>query len=337
MKKKLLAVAVAGAFAIPGVALAQSSVTISGLFKGGIESLKYSNSAKANNGQVGVVDDSSRVVFNVVEDLGGGLQAIGQFDIRLKLDDPSGSPANNATGGAPGGNTHIGLRSSSWGRLLIGRQDVHYFNTESNIADKASLRLVPFSLLSYAAGGGVAVAATTRTPNIVHYTTPNWGGFTMIAAWSANPQVTAGLPLAEADIGSGVRKGSAWTLNPNMAGSNWQVGYSYWRSKPDAGTNAAGTADQRGDRLYGSYKWGGLKAGLAWDKSKLKGALNGVVVSDRTAWSIPVSYSWGAHEIHGHYTKARNDKAAAFAGLDTQAKMWAIAYVYNLSKRTSAG
>ncbi|MCC6210956.1 MAG: hypothetical protein IT513_07945, partial [Burkholderiales bacterium] len=40
MKKKIAAVAVAGLFAAPVAALAQSSVTISGLLKGGLENLK---------------------------------------------------------------------------------------------------------------------------------------------------------------------------------------------------------------------------------------------------------------------------------------------------------
>jgi predicted porin len=59
MNKKLMAVAVAGALAAPGVALAQaSSVTISGFFKVGLESLSYSNQAagvsRLNNSQMRV-------------------------------------------------------------------------------------------------------------------------------------------------------------------------------------------------------------------------------------------------------------------------------------------
>ena len=42
MNKKLLVVAVAGALAAPGVALAQSSVTISGIFKASLENIRMS-------------------------------------------------------------------------------------------------------------------------------------------------------------------------------------------------------------------------------------------------------------------------------------------------------
>jgi predicted porin len=345
MNKKLLAVAVAGALAAPA-AFAQSSVTISGTLKGGFESLKLGSYARAagNASQTGVVDDSSAIRFNVVEDLGGGLQAIAQVDMRLGLD----------TGAlAASGNTHLGLRSKNWGRIFFGRQDLHYFNTESDMATKGSLRSNPVSLLAYAGAygapgtainGGTPIANATRTTNVIHYTTPNWGGFTMIVAYSANPNA------AEADIASGVRKGSAWNLNPNFAGKDWQVGYSYWRAKPDGAGAAGGTYqtaggvatlvhDQRGDRLYGSYRWGGFKIGLAWDKSKLKSyaaANAGTVLSDRRVWSIPMSYTWGPHSIHAHFDRARHDRAAGAAGLDTKANMFAVSYAYDLSKRTSA-
>jgi predicted porin len=330
MNKRLLAVAVAGALAAPAAAFAQSSVTISGIFKGGFESVKYSGQAAGNTGVSGVVDDSSRILFNVVEDLGGGLQAIGQYDFRGTLD--TGTLA--ATG-----NNHVGLRSKSWGRIFLGRQDLHYFNRESDMTVRGSLRSDSISILAFAGGGGQAIAGATRTVNVVHYTTPNWGGFTMIAAYSSNPKGQ------DADLGAAVRKGRAWNLNPNMQGSNWQIGYSYWSGKDDAGANTIAAGDQRADRLYGSYTWGGFKIGLAWDKSRIKGATNGLTLSNRSAWSLPLSYTWGPHSIHAHFDKARSDKSSATdagsvqalnANADSGASMFALSYGYDLSKRTSA-
>lgn len=314
MNKKVLAVAVAGALALPGVALAQSSVTISGFLKGGFESLKYSNSAKNPSSQTGVVDDSSRIIFNVREDLGGGMSAIAQVDMRVGID--SGALAAS-------GNDHVGLQSASWGRIFFGRQDLHYFGRESNLTVRGSLRADSISLLAFAGGGGTAIAGATRTANVVHYTTPSWGGFNAIVAYSSNATAN------EADIASTARKGRAWNIAPTYQGSNFTVGYSYWNSKPDG----LGAIDQRGDRLFGSYRWGGLHVGLAWDKSKLKNSTTGVTTSNRTAWSIPVEYKMGAHNFMGHYTKARDDKATVAAD---GAKMIALSYGYDLSKRTSA-
>ena len=318
MNKKLLAVAVAGALALPGVALAQSSVTISGFLKMSFGQLKISDfsvarAAGANSSETRLTDDSSRIQFNVVEDLGGGLRAIAQIDWRV-------APDSAADGGGPTGNNHVGLQSSSWGRLFVGRQDLHYFNRESNLTAKGDLKADSISLLAFIQGAPVAGA--TRIPNVVHYTTPNWGGFTAILAYSTNPG-----GATEADIGVATRKGSAVNFNPNLRGANYQVGYSYWRAKPDGG----GT-DQRADRLYGSYTWGGLMVGLAWDKSKFTASATGVETANRTAWSLPVQYTWGPHGIYGHYTKAKDDSRTV---AQDGAKMFAISYQYDLSKRTS--
>lgn len=338
MTSNLLALTVAGALALPGMAFAQSSVTISGFLKMSFGNVKIGNfgcgttpacrAAGSNSSETRLTDDFSRIVFNVVEDLGGGLQAIGQVDWRVALD-------SGADGGGAVGNNHVGLRSKSWGRLFFGRQDLHYLNRESNLTVKNDLKADSVSILSFAGGGATAIAAASRTPNVIHYTSPNWDGFTVVAAYSTNPAAAA-----EADIGSTVRKGRGWNLNPNFAGSNWEIGYSYWSQKADAGGAALGAAaapgtsnaDQRGDRLYGSYRWGGFMLGLAWDKSKLSSATTGTELSNRTAWSLPLEYHWGPHTVAGHYTRARDDQATA---VQDGAKMFAIGYSYDLSKRTS--
>ena len=130
-------------------------------------------------------------------------------------------------------------------------------------------------------------------------------------------------------------------INPNYAASNFQVGYSYWNSKPDGGTAATSSgnanADQRSDKIYGSFKMAGFKVGLSWDKSRLKGnigAAAGTTLAERTAFSIPVSYMMGNNGFHFHYTKARDDKATV---AQDGAKMVALSYQYTLSKRTSVG
>ena len=351
MNKKLLVLAVAGALAAPGVALAQSSVTISGIFKVSLENIRIgSKVALTNSSENRVADDSSRILFNVVEDLGGGLQAIGQADMRL--------PMNSGNVIAMSGNTHVGLRSKSMGRIFVGRQDVHYGNTESDMSALAGdLRADAVSLLAFTAGG-VAIAGATRTPNIIHYTTPNFSGFTAIVAYSTGSAGTSSGQANVSNVGAVVnattisapqqsdtattiRKGSAINFNPNYAASNFQVGYSYWNSKPDGGTAATSSgnanADQRSDKIYGSFKMAGFKVGLSWDKSRLKGnigAAAGTTLAERTAFSIPVSYMMGNNGFHFHYTKARDDKATV---AQDGAKMVALSYQYTLSKRTSVG
>src|SRR5262249_32968493 len=162
-----------------------------GVIKMSVEGYSIGNYSRAGNkSQTLLADDSSRIIFNMTEDLGGGLQAVAQIDWRIVPDTGADSIA---------GNSHIGLRSKSWGRIIMGRQDVHYFGRESDLTVRNDLKTDSISLLAFVGGagaqaagaalgsGGIAIAGATRTSNIIHYTTPNWGGFSGIVAYSFNP------------------------------------------------------------------------------------------------------------------------------------------------------
>lgn len=351
MNKKLLAVAVAGALAAPGFALAQSSVTISGIFKISLDNIRIGSPGAARLGQntseTRVADDSSRIIFNVTEDLGGGLAAIAQMDVRFQPD----------TGGiAANGNTFVGLRSKSMGTLTMGRNDLHYFGRESNLTVRGSLKGDSISILSYMQDG-TAIAGATRTNNVVRYVTPNFGGFSAVIAYSANPlgsETDLGNSTTVVAAAAGVtqtqRKGNAWNIAPVYEAKNWTLGWSHWESKPDSGGatigGAGSTADQKADRFFGSYRMGGFHIGLAWDKSRMIASTNGPIIAEvrpttvtsgttlgnRTAWSLPIEYKWGSHGIYGHYTKANDDKATT---TQDGGRMVALSYAYDLSKRTS--
>ncbi len=337
MNKKLLAVAVAGALAAPAVALAQSSVTISGGIHLSIDNVKYKQTAKTTTSEGRVNDESSSIIFTVREDLGGGMSALAVVDVKPNLD----SAAIAASGAS-----YIGLSTRAAGRFTAGRHNLHFFKTPwDGYGLGGALKLHPTSLIDYAGAGAVAIANATRTPNSLLWSSPNWSGFTVDVGYSFNPvlgnaagggSAGAGGPEADLTAGNTLRKGRAWTANPTFTGSNWAVAWSYWSAKVDAAGAGIAVADQRSDSIYGYYTWGGFKLGAIWNKSRLNtasGATAGAKVSDRTAWSIPIRYTWGQHNILAHYTKARDDKATA--GVADGAKMWTLMYAYSLSKRTS--
>lgn len=369
MNKKLLAVAVAGALAAPGVALAQaSSVTISGFFKVGWENLNYSNSGgtaanvRNNSSQNRIVDNSSRIIFNSVEALGNGLSAVGQLDIRFAPDQASQIQTSNPIGS---GNTFVGLKSTSWGMLTLGRWDLHYGKGPSEMTRGAgALQASDVSLFDYI--GPSPIANATRTQNVVKYDTPVWGGFSGTLAWSANPggnsdldmlnrtaavgqqSIAGGAIPGSAGIGGALtaatvpggpgmttRKGDAWNINPRYSNGPFEIEYSYWRAKPDA--PSAATNDQRGDSLTGKFSFGGFKVGLGANKSKLENANTGILFQERTTWSLAGQYKTGPHSIYAHYDRAGSvsSNTAGVATADTRSKMFAIAYEYSLSKRTS--
>ena len=315
MNHQTIRAAIAGLLVFPALALAQSSVSISGFIKGAMENIKLGDSARPNTSENRVVDEISRVIFRMTEDLGGGVQAVAQIDWRVITD----AGLDNL-----GGNNWVGLRSKSWGQFVFGRSDLHYQYTTSEISTKGgSTKGQNPAILAYAGGGATSIANDSRTPNVVKYDSPNWGGFTLTAAYSTNP-----LAAQEADIGSAVRKGNGYNLAPIFTAENWQIGYSYWRAKPDATV----VPDQRADRAWGYYTWGGFKVGLAYDRSKLTTA--GVTTSNRTVWAPTARYATGPHNFYLEYAKAKDDKATAASD---GAYMIAAGYAYDLSKRTSVG
>lgn len=303
------------ALGVPVAALAQSSVSITGFLKLGVEQLRLGQTAKSPASENRIADDSSRIIFALTEDLGAGLQALAQVDMRVGVD--SGAVAAS-------GNNWIGLRGRTWGRLTAGRHDLHYNNDATEITGKAgSKKAGAVALLAYAGGGGTAIAGNTRTPNTVVWDSPKWGPLELRIAYSTSPFANEG------DIASGVRRGRGWNVAPRLAGDHWLAGWSHWDAKPDG----ALAGEQRADRLWGYYGWGGFRAGLAYDRSRILTG-GGADTSRRTAWSVPLRYRSGSHNLHLEYTRAKDDRVTAAAD---GARMLALAWVYDLSKRTSLG
>jgi predicted porin len=324
MKKQLLAAAVAGAVAVLAspVAMAQSAVTISGVFKVGIDNYRVSNPSAAragsNSSETRITDNSSRMIFGITEDLGGGLAGIAQLDARPQLDDAAGSFAES-------GNTWVGIRSNTLGTVTLGRHDLHYGKQPDDTAALAGALMASAVSLMDFTENGTAIAGATRTPNVVRYDSPNWSGFAFTAAYSTNP----GGDEADLTAGNSTRKGNAWNFNPSYTTSNWQIGWSTWRAKNDVAT---ATSDQSSNSFYGFMRFGAIKVGLGINDSEVEGT--GGKTQDRRSWTLPVSWTAGSHHLAGHYSRAGDDDVT---GGETGASMIAIAYSYLLSKRTSVG
>ncbi len=411
MNKKLLAIAVAGALAAPGVALAQaSSVTISGFFKASLQQINYSGantqpavgaavaSRLGNSSESRLNDQASRIWFRVNEDLGNGLAAIGQIEQRFNLS-TNASPSGNAWAQvAAAGATFVGLKSKTWGQVTFGMHDLmygkggDYWNGGGAGTVEGFSAGVFDSIARPIAGNTVAprstnnagLASITRTHQVVRWDAPNWNGFDGTIAWSANPltlgggnvsaggDLGVGLPGTGPNVGQTItRKGNGWYINPAYHGRNWNVQYAYWNAKGDINSAGYNTAtvlcinaatgctglgapavisgqsliqdDQRADLLAGNITLGSWYVGLSWNRAKTTNVASGLVTGDRSAWSIPVSYTTGPHLIGFNYVRANDSKdvtsvtGANISGNDSGAKLMSLVYQYSLSKRTLLG
>jgi predicted porin len=329
MQKKLIAAAVAGLIAVP--ALAQTNVTISGRFAAGWESYKLSDCTTGFScrSESRVSEQSSRLIFNVVEDLGGGLSAWGQLDYRGALD--LGGLANS-------GNSGVGLMHKNWGKFTIGRWDVHYGEIDGAIGGNraGSLQtLLGNGLMSQV--NGVNIANTTRTPNILMWDSPNWNGFTGRLAYSTNIAGNEGSGVSVSGTGN-PGNGYAWTGTLRYNNGPWTAGYSYWKANSESGVTGAAMADQRSHRAWLGYTFAmGLKVGIAWDRSQVDAGFRDVASTTfrRSAWMLPVSYEFGPHKVYASYARAGD--MTNTPTVQTGAHAWNIGYDYAFSKRTSAG
>jgi len=351
MNKKLLAVAVAGALAAPGLAMAQSSVTISGIIKGSFDQFSIGNANSGRSGNLSetrVSDHSSRIIFNMTEDLGGGLKALGQFDLRFNLDQSSRLTADYTTASTistispsvnpiSSGNNHIGL-AGSWGSVKLGRQDLYYVDSGSVLPTSTHIGATNQPIFH-----SLANLNASRTPNLAWYESPRMSGIRAVVAYSTNPLRTSGTNEVENDLGTGSRKGSGvyGKLDADIGNANVLVAFVNAKSDYTGGTMAAagdstGTTmnvknNERGTTIAGTYNFGGgLKAGMGFSSEKTTTVASGNVAK-ANAMMASVAYTTAAHtfayeyakvgdqSVNGVSTQGNNAKTNTFANLRTLA------------------
>lgn len=348
MQKKLIALAIAG---LSSTAFAQSNVTISGVLKGGYDSTKISGGvpAAARGSMNQFSDQASNLIFKGSEGLGNGLSAIFQIDARFGIDGVDNSSTNNqGVGGFATGNTHVGLKSASFGEFKLGTQDLHYNETERIEGGAKSLSqqsLVGRSLLSQIGGAGNTVAPdATRAKNVLFWDSPNWSGFTARVAYSTNDRAdelntttnSVGTTAGTANsLNVGSEQGSAWNLVGRYENGPIKAGVSYYDREADAAINTI-AAQGKSTKVWAGYTIAGFSFGLAYDQSKNEYTTAGTF-DKRDAWAIPLSYAFGNHGFFATYARANDVKDETGKVNDSDASMYTLGYSYDLSKRTSVG
>jgi predicted porin len=329
MKKKVMAVAVAGVLAAPALAFAQAStVQIYGYlnaeygFARGVD-----KAAGKTNTWDGLNSSASYIGFKGEEKLGGGMSAFFQCetDTGFLKGDQGATAAATATlpavaGHSATGNTWCGRNSAvglkgGWGSFYIGSWDSPTKRAvgATRIMGETGWHGVQPFLISN--GGAFTGTFSARNSNSINYDSPNWNGFSFAlqttSTKEASTVTTAGL------------KGRANSGSVSYASGPMLVVGSY-------------TAQDD------TYVWGPAKIGLTYAKGSADLSLTSEV--KRTSWNLAGTYDLGGpHSLIAGYTKAGDAKFSGTGaptttmGNDTGAKLWAIGYQYALSKRTTAG
>src|SRR5437667_4858966 len=178
LQRKLLVTAVASAFALPAVALAQvpSWIQIYGRANVSYERIETKNSSNTavqpNQSNWDLVDNSSRIGFRGNKSLGGGLTGLFQFESRVRLDTGNGVlTGRDSYGGVAG----------SFGTVRLGRTigPVYYATY-----DYISMHNHDTGTSSDALLAPTVVGRQGFMNRTVWYTSPKFGAFSVDVAYS---------------------------------------------------------------------------------------------------------------------------------------------------------
>lgn len=324
MKKAVLALSVLAAST--GAAWAQSTVQIYGIMDAGVRMVTNAGAnAASNTKSVTTLTpggmSQSRLGFNITEDLGGGLKAIANLEHRL-LSDTGTVAATDFWR-----QSWVGLQSSDFGRITLGRQYNILFDAYTSTY--ASFKYSPY-IEAYKPEIGMSLAA--RQDNMVKYLVESGGlrGELQVSAGEgsasggksmgglvryASGEFAAAAAYLELEDGAGkavkaTTFGASWTSGP------WYVNAAWARNKFETGFNAT------------------LNATLA---ASIVGALNAASAlgEHRDMWAAGVTYQLTPQlNLGGHYWHAK--QVGTVAAGDGKGDFYAFVADYAFSKRTDA-
>ena len=289
--------------AIPALATAQTSVTLYGLADVGVNVVNrgagQSNTLRIDSGML----STSRWGVRGVEDLGGGLAAIFQLEGQINVDDGSGA----ATGGgfSFARRSYVGLQGG-FGQLYMGRDYLPAYWADL-MSDVTAYGLYGSSRVFQAAGG-----LTNRASNAIFWNSPNWGGLTLKAAYSAG----------EFDTDPKSR-GNAAALAAFYANGPIALNV-YYQTVNNVATPVVKTKEYG---IGGGYDFGSLRIRAGYGRADPDGASNNL-----SQFHLGAAYIIGPGEA---YIQATQMKREAASGTTPKSTTIGTGYLYNLSKRTT--
>ncbi len=348
MKKKLIAVAVAGALGVPGVALAQAStVQVYGLL---ILNYQYLDQGAGRPKTDMFNQHDANIGFKGEEALGGGTSA--WFQCESSMDVSGSSAIANSGAQLCGRNSAFGMKGG-FGNVYAGIWDSPMKQTMGNFRPFSTSGAFGMGGLMWneatgAVNGGAGAAGfTRRQTNLWSYASPVIGGFQAMGAFSAANEATAQLNSTT------VTKARLWGLSAQYTNGPLIVGGGYEKhndynpaaqSTTGTGINNYTGGSDRAFSLGVAYTFmGKLKASLMYADKKY-GLAAGQGLSQKS-WSAHIDWDLGGpNRIRAGWTRA-GDTSGNFVGNvnqfvgnngagGTSANLYAVQYAYAFSKRT---
>lgn len=292
MKKTLLALIIASV--IPAAAFADVVVY-------GKANVSVQNADEADESNLELVSNASRIGVKGGEEINSGLKAIYQFEYQTEVDDGAGGGSNQTFTQR---NIYVGLQGS--GGTIIGGN----FDTPVKTAqEKVDLFNDLEGDINYLVDG------ETRSKNIVQYTTPmSWGAFAVNVA---------GVAAENSNADDGASASLTYTT---------PAFYLALAAEQDV---SAQTMDIV--RLVGRYTVGALQLGALYEQSTVDATVANVVAElDSDAWLVSAKFNaTDKFALKAQYGDAGIDVNANGVVVDAGGESLSVGADYLLSKNTT--
>ncbi len=318
MNKKLVALAIAGAFALPMAAQAQTAnVTMYGRLNVDMEIVSGKQANGTNPHVFRLSSNSSRWGVRGTESLGGGLNAIFQIESSINGDAGGGTLA--------GRETFVGLQGS-WGTFKMGNFLAPYDDIHPIFGNSPTLTTSILSTAALWAQGPIAKTAggfDARLSNSIRYDSPNMSGFTGSIQYST----LEGTPVSN----SGVVSAGLYYNNGPI-----QIGTAYEANEDVRGANL----DDHSWTIAAGYNFGFVRPSVVYESTKYDTPSGDL---KRDMWGVGLTVPMGTGTWYAFYGHAEDGKGSAANGTrigglakgsDTSSNQWELSYTYPLSKRT---
>lgn len=303
MKKKLLAVAIAGAFAAPAAMADEGNVTIYGQANAAIESTDADGTGTSGR-STNVASNGSRLGIKGWEALGNGLKAVFLMESAVGLD---GEGSTLIGGGRDG---YIGLNGDAFGTVALGFHGQPY-KTSTNGMDIFGDTIGDYAAIMGSFSGTDGDGAyDSGITNAIIWFLPNLNGFSGHLQYGFDEVA-----------GSSADK---WGAQFNYSNGPLYVTYAHADVE-----SATANSDRRADKIGASYTF--MEATTVSAIYEWLSADSSVKVAERDAFYIALSHNFGNNTAKLAYANADDSDAT---GASDGADYWAIGLDHNLSKRT---
>jgi predicted porin len=319
MKQKLMAAAIAGALAAPGLALAQATnVQIYGVMDLRIHTESYSGGGPGlNERKYGMhTGQPNRIGFRGTESLGGGLTAFFQVEQQVGGDARKTAALENGGnylwGGRP---TFLGLRGG-WGEVSFGMQDSSYKDV-GNVWNAVLTNNHTNIIMGHSSATGTAPNPNCITPGVSQATGA------LDATTATTPNGCGGDLPGNATSFNRTVSNSIKYMTPVIAGFRFSTllevpDYDEPGSVSNVGGIAAGASrwDPRTGSMALTWTGGPFSAGLAWERHQGYRASNTAATNrsaEDTGITLGGKWNFGVGQVGVGYEQLKYENSGTAA------------------------